>query len=95
MLQTNSTTGTKGTIEMSTLEFPTFLKYIYQHFLHPVLAFVFFEVKAELFFSENLDKQHSKHNNIANTHTSLKGQGCVSTWCSSQLTLETNQQATI
>ena len=54
MLQTNSTTGTKGTIEMSTLEFATFLKYIYQHFLHPVLAFV----KAELFFSENLDKQH-------------------------------------
>ena len=51
MLLTNSTTGTKGTIEMSTQEFATFLKYIYQHFLHPFLKLFIFEIKPEIFFN--------------------------------------------
>ena len=51
MLLTNSTTGTRGTIEMSTQEFATFLEYIYQHFLH---NFYLFKIKAELILSCSL-----------------------------------------
>ena len=40
MLLTNSTTGMRGTIEMSAQEFATFLGYIYQHFsTHHFLLF--------------------------------------------------------
>ena len=48
MLPTNSTTGTRGTIEMSAQVCATFLEYIYQHFLHNFF-FLFFKIKAELF----------------------------------------------